>query len=103
MRRIPPITAGDAARKRRRLPFQRRVTAAHDTLPKILEAVVQMPGRLLWHLVRVIRRHARVDLYDGVEAVQLVSHGCREDCGGIAVEWFWEVVVRFWVGDFDVA
>lgn len=81
---IPPITTGDSVGKRRCLALEGRIATAHDALPEVLEAVVEMPRRLLWHVVCVVRRHARVDLYDCVETVQLVGHGCCEDRGGVA-------------------
>ena len=84
VRRIPAVAPRHPGGERRRLPLERRVAAAHDTLAEVLEAVGQVPGRLLRDPVRVVGRHAGIRLYDGVEAVELVRHGRGEDRRGVA-------------------
>ena len=96
--RVPAIGATIVVRKRGLETLESRVSAAHDRLPHVVEAVDHVPVVVLGQ--GRVGGEAGVDFDDGEEAVQLVRHaGCEDglvgpDNGG------GEVVVEFWV--FDV-
>ena len=108
MLRIPPITptpilAPLICRKRRRCPLQRYIPRTHNRLPDILKAVIDMP-RHFDDLGVPRRQNEIVRVEDGVEAVELVGHGCCVDgLVGVIVNGLGEVVVFGGVFDVDVA
>lgn len=113
MPRIPPIAPAPilptlARWKRRRRAFQRHIARAHNRLPHVLEAVVDVPG----HFYGMCWRRRGLGLYledivcfdDSVEAVQLVGYAGGEDgMVGVVMDRVGEIVVLRGVGDVDVA
>lgn len=73
------------------LPFKRRISAAHDALSEVLEAMRQVPLHLL--LDGLAGGHARVDLQDIIETVELMGDGGGEDGVFVAFDWMREIVV----------
>jgi hypothetical protein len=74
---IPAITPAIVIGEGRLQPFERDISTAHDSLTHVVEAVDHVP-------VVVLRQgnvalQPRVDLDDGVQAVQLVRHAGGED------------------------
>jgi hypothetical protein len=94
---IPPITTSIVIRERRFQAFKRHICAAHDRLAHIVKAVNHMPVVIFFELVA--GRQAAVNGGDGVEAVQLVRHGCGEDGGVGPDDGGGEVVVVFGIRD----
>lgn len=74
---IPSITSAIVIREGSLQALQRQICAAHDRLPHVVEAVNHVPVVILRQLDVALQ--ARVHFDDGVQAVQLVRHGCCED------------------------
>lgn len=74
---VPAIAAAVVIWERRLQPFQCHVSAAHDGLPHVIEAVDHVP--MVVFRQGGVALEARVGLDDGEEAVQLVGHAGGED------------------------
>lgn len=73
------------------LSFQCRVSAAHDALSQVLEAMRQMSLHLI--LDGLAGGHTRIDLEDIIETVELVGDRGGEDGVFVAFDRMREIVV----------